>query len=61
MLTIMEKWAFRLKGNYSYKTELYMKDKFPVKFEEDNLLVSSHICPDDELVKLVESLQSFLV
>jgi len=59
ILTIIEKWAMRLKGNYSYKTELYLKDKFLVKFEEDNLLVSSHVCPDDELVKLVESLQSF--
>jgi hypothetical protein len=59
ILTIQEKWAYRLKGNFSCKTELYLEDKFPLTLEEDNLLVSSHICPNDELVKLVANLQKF--
>jgi len=59
ILTILEKWQWRLKGDFSFKTELYLKEKFPLKLAEDNLLVSSHICPTDELRDLVIKLESF--
>lgn len=59
ILTIQEKWSRRLIGNYSYKTELYLKDKFPLKLEDDNFLVSSHICPDNKLAAVVAGLGHF--
>ncbi|WP_163708974.1 GlmU family protein [Mangrovibacterium lignilyticum] len=59
ILTIFEKWKLRLSGNYSFKTELYLKEKFPLTLAEDNLLISAHICPNDELAKQVKELKSF--
>lgn len=59
ILTILEKWQRRLEGEFSFKTELYLKEKYPLKLKEDNLLVSSHICPTNEIVKLVKELNSW--
>jgi len=59
ILTILEKWQYRLHGNFSFKTEVYLKEKFPEALEDDNILVSGHICPNDELVTLVKKLDLF--
>jgi len=56
ILTVREKWEMRLVGEYSYKTEPYLKEKFPIQVKDDNLLLSAHICPTDELVALVQNL-----
>lgn len=50
ILTIQEKWALRLPGTYSFKTEEYLREKYPLSVSTENLLLSSHICPTDELV-----------
>lgn len=57
ILTICEKWEKRLKGKYSYKTEEYLQKKYPIYIKEDNLFVSSHVCPTTELVKEIKSLK----
>lgn len=56
ILTIREKWALRMPGNYSFKTEEYLREKYPLSVSIDNLYVSSHICPTDELVRQVAAL-----
>ncbi len=57
ILTIREKWEKRLSGTYSYLTESYLAKKYPLHSADDNLLLSSHICPTDELVEPVKQLK----
>ncbi len=57
ILTICEKWQKRLPGNYSFKTEAYLQRKFPLSVNDDNLLVSSHVCPTDNLVEQIRQLE----
>ena len=56
ILTILEKWKLRIEGSYSYKTEDYLREKYPLVLAEDNILLSSHICPTDELAAEVRHL-----
>jgi UDP-N-acetylglucosamine diphosphorylase/glucosamine-1-phosphate N-acetyltransferase len=57
ILTIREKWEGRLPGTYSWKTENYLQDKYPLNIEKHNLVLNAHACPTDELVKLVGQLE----
>ena len=58
ILTIAEKWAKRLSAsNYSFVTEEYLQEKFPKELADDNLCINGSICPDEELVNAVKSLQ----
>jgi len=58
ILTIREKWEMRIAGSYSYKTESYLKEKFPFHVEDDNFMLSSHICPTDELAEHIRHLKA---
>jgi UDP-N-acetylglucosamine diphosphorylase/glucosamine-1-phosphate N-acetyltransferase len=58
ILTIREKWELRVAGQYSYRTEDYLKKKFPFRAEEDNLILSSHVCPTDELVEQIKQIKT---
>jgi UDP-N-acetylglucosamine diphosphorylase/glucosamine-1-phosphate N-acetyltransferase len=58
ILTIAEKWAKRLSApSYSFLTEEYLQEKFPKELAEDNLCINGSICPDEELVNAIKSLQ----
>ncbi|PTN08837.1 GlmU family protein [Mangrovibacterium marinum] len=57
ILTIREKWTSRLSGNFSYATDLYLCEKFPLQLEADNILLSSHVCPTDQLARQVAELK----
>ncbi|MFV0379048.1 MAG: GlmU family protein [Mangrovibacterium sp.] len=57
ILTIAEKWEMRLQLTASYKTEAYLKEKFPAKYAGDNLLVLAHVCPTNALAAEVQKLQ----
>lgn len=57
ILTIADKWEHRLNRTGSFKTEFYLKEKYPMKLAADNWLVSSHICPTDELARQVAALE----
>jgi UDP-N-acetylglucosamine diphosphorylase/glucosamine-1-phosphate N-acetyltransferase len=58
ILTIAEKWAKRLSAtSYSFVTEGYLQEKFPMDLADDNLFINGSICPDEELVKVIKSLQ----
>ncbi|WP_423126316.1 GlmU family protein [Gaoshiqia sp. Z1-71] len=56
ILTIRGKWENRIPETYSFRTEEYLRKKFPLAVADDNLLLSSHICPTDELVLQVKKL-----
>ncbi len=57
ILTLKEKWQHRLSGNYSFRTEDYLSEKYALQVEANNLLLNAHICPTDELVTLVRDLK----
>ena len=58
MWTNDERWQFYLpEAEISFKTEVYLADKFPVKQTEDNVWINSTVIPNTELVKLVQELK----
>ncbi|MFA8450017.1 MAG: GlmU family protein [Bacteroidales bacterium] len=58
ILTIKEKWEKYLNSETSYLTEDYLSQKFPIKKEENNILINGSICPTTELVEEINNLQS---
>ncbi len=56
-LTIREKWAFYLEGNYSYMTEGYLAEKFPLNAQADNVVINSAVLPNKSLVSAVSALE----
>ncbi len=57
ILTIAEKWKLYLKSSPYYLTEDYLQDKYPFRTGEMNMLINAAICPDDELVEQLDTLQ----
>ena len=57
IMTIAEKWIKRLGHNVSFLTEDYLAEKFPANAGSDNLFINGALCPDDDLVKAIQSLQ----
>jgi len=58
ILTIREKWEFLLKQKTSTLTESYLSEKFPLKKEQENLLINGSILPDNQLVDRIKKLKS---
>ena len=58
ILTILEKWNLRMPADYSFNTEEYLREKFSFHIDKDNLLLSSHVCPTDELVTEILKLKT---
>lgn len=56
ILTIREKWEKRLNCQVSFLTEDYLQEKYPMVLENDNLLISSTLCPNDSLLEAVLAL-----
>lgn len=55
ILTIREKWERHLETKASYYTPNYLAKKFPLKIEDENLLVNGALCPDLRLFgKIIE-------
>lgn len=57
ILTITEKWEKRLNTRASFHTVDYLVEKYKVKSTDDNLLVNGAVCPDDNLVKVINALK----
>ena len=45
ILTIREKWERNLGLSVSYLTRDYLKEKYPMIVEDDNLLINATLCP----------------
>ena len=58
ILTIREKWEKRFGDKVAYLTKDYLQEKFPLSVEDDNLLINSSVCPNDELIQEIKSLQA---
>jgi UDP-N-acetylglucosamine diphosphorylase/glucosamine-1-phosphate N-acetyltransferase len=58
ILSIREKWEKRLKASVSYKTQDYLREKFPFKADQKypTVYINGRVCPDaillDEIKKL---------
>jgi UDP-N-acetylglucosamine diphosphorylase/glucosamine-1-phosphate N-acetyltransferase len=57
ILTIREKWERRLKASVSYITQEYLQEKYPIRFEADNLIVNSSVLPDKAICDRIEALK----
>jgi UDP-N-acetylglucosamine diphosphorylase/glucosamine-1-phosphate N-acetyltransferase len=58
ILTIREKWEKSLGQKISYLSEPYLSKKFPIRTENDNLLINGGLLPDKVLVEKILNLNS---
>src|ERR1051325_5472153 len=58
ILTIREKWEHYLSQPCSHFAEKFLKDKFPLKVEEDNILINGSVLPDKKLVGEISRLKT---
>jgi len=58
ILTIREKWEQYLNTKTSSLTESYLQEKFPLKSEEENILLNGTICPNPVLVEEIKTLKN---
>lgn len=57
ILTIREKWERYLGVKTSSLTEKYLRKKFPIVKEPDNILINGGICPNPQLIAEITKLQ----
>lgn len=57
ILTIREKWERALGGSVSYITQDFLSEKFPIRIEDENLVINAGIVPTAALFERVRSLQ----
>src|SRR5471030_609517 len=57
ILTIAEKWGRHLKSDFSFHTQHWLRGKFKIKIEADNLFINGAVCPDEELLEAITQLQ----
>ncbi len=58
ILTIREKWEKFLGAVTSTKTEAYLSVKFPMRTEDENILINGSFLPSPELVSAVQGLRN---
>lgn len=54
--TIRERWEKLLNGKASYITSEYLSAKYPMSFDDDNIVINGAVMPNDRLVRLIEQL-----
>lgn len=54
--TISEKWNDVLKTRVSFQTQDYLQVKYPMILSDDNVFINGGICPNAELVEVIENL-----
>ncbi|MEI7597295.1 MAG: GlmU family protein [Bacteroidota bacterium] len=57
ILTIADKWRKQLIANYSFLTETYLQEKFPLVVSDNNLMINSALIPNSLLIEEVNSLK----
>jgi len=58
ILTIREKWERYIGKKTSTLTEEYLRDKFPIREEPDNIMINGSILPNQKLVDEILSLNN---
>ena len=56
ILTIAEKWKHSLKADYSFLTEPYLQEKFPLTISPLNIFINGSVCPDKILLEAIDKL-----
>jgi UDP-N-acetylglucosamine diphosphorylase/glucosamine-1-phosphate N-acetyltransferase len=58
ILTIREKWENYLGQKTSTLTESYLRKKYPIIREDDNIMINGSVCPSKELLDEIQALQT---
>ncbi len=58
ILTLREKWEYRVKNKVSVLSETYLKEKYPARYEADNLYVNASCLTDDALLDRIRGLNA---
>jgi UDP-N-acetylglucosamine diphosphorylase/glucosamine-1-phosphate N-acetyltransferase len=58
ILTIREKWEKLLGQKTSTLTENYLRKKYPIIEEEDNIIINGSVCPNQDLLNEILSLRT---
>jgi UDP-N-acetylglucosamine diphosphorylase/glucosamine-1-phosphate N-acetyltransferase len=58
IMTIREKWETYLGQKTSTLTESYLREKYPVIREDDNIMINGSVCPNETLLKEILSLKT---
>lgn len=56
ILTLREKWERRLRGSASYITQEYLQEKYPIRIEDENLIINGGVLPTPAICKRIEAL-----
>ncbi|MBC7777920.1 MAG: GlmU family protein [Phycisphaerae bacterium] len=56
ILTLREKWERRLRGAASYITQEYLQEKYPIRIEDENLIINGGVLPTAALCQRIEAL-----
>lgn len=56
IMTIAEKWSHAIEGEYSFETQDYLSEKYPVRLTGDNLFIAGNIEPDEALTAAILAL-----
>jgi UDP-N-acetylglucosamine diphosphorylase/glucosamine-1-phosphate N-acetyltransferase len=56
IITIAEKWGKHLSLPYSFQTEDYLIEKYPISLESENLFINGGVCPDEKLLLAINKL-----
>ncbi len=57
ILTIKEKWEKHLPGKYSFIVEEYLREKYPMQIDDENLLINGALLPDNNVVDAMNELK----
>jgi len=57
IITFREKWELLLEKKTSSLTEAYLQKKYPLKKDDNNILLNGTVCPTQELVFAIKNLQ----
>ena len=57
ILTIREKWEKRLNLTASFITQDFLSEKYPIRIEDDNIIINSTFVPSDPLVDQIKNLK----
>ncbi|MGB5701123.1 GlmU family protein [Muriicola sp.] len=58
ILTLREKWEAYLEDNTSFKTEEYLRMKYPIRLAADNIFIDSSFLPTPDLISAIRSLET---
>lgn len=56
ILTLREKWERRLRGAASYITQEYLQEKYPIRIEDENLIINGGVLPTPEICRRIDAL-----